>query len=176
MKSVFVCAAAAAMLAGTQAAAADIPKLSGKYLVTITKFCQMVNTYHFSPADEGGNFLDGITTSGSNFKQSMYAASFSPAKGTVTINGFDDGGDIEIFHLTGSINSTLGETISQAPNSGKVPYSNTDTTFTIGDETYNAMYGQLNKRNGIAGYVTFQGVIQNEQGTMCTEQGVLQAQ
>jgi len=174
MKSKAILAAGAALCI-TVPALATTPKLSGKYIVTITKFCQMVNTYHFSPEPGGGNYLDGINTSGSNFKQSMVAASFSPTKGTVTINGLDDGGDVEIFQLTCSIISTLGEQIAQASNSGKVDYSNTDTTFTIGGQTLNALYGQVNK-NGVAGYFTFQGVFPNDGGTMCTEQGVGQAQ
>ena len=37
------------------------------------------------------------------YVESIYTATFSPTKGTVTIDGFDDGGDIEIFHRTRSI-------------------------------------------------------------------------
>lgn len=174
MKSIFACAATAALLAAAPAMAAT-PAISGKYIVTITKFCQMANTYHFSPEPGGGNYLDGIDTSGSNFKQTMVTATFSPAKGTVTVNGFDNGGDVEIFQFTGSINNTLGSQIAQTANSGKSSYSNTDTTFTIGGQVLNALYGQVNKK-GVAGFVTFQGVFPADQGNMCTEQGVAQLQ
>lgn len=174
MKSIFVCAATAALLPSVPAVAAT-PAISGKYIVTVTKLCQMVSTYHFSPEPGGGNYLDNISSGGSAFKRSNYTASFSPAKGNVTINGFDDGGDVEIFQLTGSINTTMGNQMVQESNSNKTPYANTDTTFTIGGQSYNAMYAQVNKKN-VAGYVTFQGVFPNDGGNMCTEQGVLQAQ
>ena len=172
--SLIALAATICIAAPVQAAA---PTISGKYLVTITKFCQMVNTYHFSSGTQQsiGNYLDGIDTSGSNFKQTMVAATFSPTKGTVTVSGFDDGGDIEIFQFTGSESGTLGNQIAQTPNSGKSPYSNTDTTVTIGGQVLNAMYAQVSKK-GVAGYVTFQGVFANDSGDMCTEQGVAQAQ
>jgi hypothetical protein len=77
--------------------------------------------------------------------------------------------------LTGSITTTLGKTIAQTPNSGKVAYSNTDTTFTIDGQVFNALFGQVNK-NGIAGYFTFQSVFPNDGGNMCTQQGVAHAQ
>ncbi len=174
MKRMSIAAASAAILACAPALAAT-PSVSGKYIVTVTKLCQMVTTYHFSSAQDLGNYLDGINTGGSSYKQSMYAASFSPAKGKVTIDGFDDGGDLEIFHFTGSIGGTQGEQMAQAPNSGKVAYSNGDTTITIGDRTYNALYGQVSK-NGVAGYVAFQGVFASDTGNACTEQGIMQAQ
>jgi len=173
MKMKLVLAASAALLFGAPAMAAT-PIISGKYIVTVTKLCQTVANYHFSPQSGGGNYLDNITTNGSSYKQSMYATSFSPTKGTVSISGFDDGGDLEIFQLTGSINTTLGNPIAQAPNSGKVPYSNADTTITLGDQTYNVMYGQVKK--GVANYFTFQGVFASNGGNMCTEQGIAQAQ
>jgi len=177
MKTIFTCAATAALLAVTPAMATT-PVISGKYIVTITKLCQMVDTYHFSSATQEsiGNYLDSIATSGSSFKQSMYAATFSPTKGTVATSGFDSGGDVEIFHLTGTQNVTFGNTIAQTTNSGKVAYSNTDTTVTLGGQTYSAMFGQVKKATGIAGYVAFQGAFAGDSGNMCTEQGVIQAQ
>jgi hypothetical protein len=167
--------AALAAMAAACAPASAATTISGKYIVTVTKLCQMVDTYQFGSADNVGNFVDGIETSGSSFKQSLYTATFSPAKGTVSIAGFDDGGDIEIFQLTGAVTATLGSPIVQAPNSAKTAYSNTDTSITLGGQTFNAMYGQVSKK-GVAGYVAFQGVFPSDQGNMCTEQGVAQAQ
>jgi hypothetical protein len=164
-------AIAALVLAGS----AQAQTISGKYVVTVTKFCQMVNTYQFGSANNVGDFVDGIDTSGSNFKQSLYAATFSPAKGTVSITGFDNGGDIEIFQFAGAQTGTLGSPIAQVPNSLKSAYSNTATTFTVGGQTFNAMYGQVSKK-GVAGYVAWQGVFASDQGNMCTEQGTAQAQ
>src|ERR1700749_3049613 len=99
MKTIFACAVVAALLSGASAMAAATPTISGKYVVTITKVCQMVDTYHFSSGSQSniGNYLDGINNSGSSFEQSMYAATFSPAKSSASISGFDDNGDIEIF-------------------------------------------------------------------------------
>jgi hypothetical protein len=164
-----------AMAAALFCGPASAQTISGKYIVTVTKLCQLTGTYNFSTAGLGQNYVNEIESSGSNFKQSMYQATFSPTKGNVTISGFDNGGDLEIFHITGSIVATLGSTITQAPNSGKTPYSNTATTFTIGGQTLNAMYGQIDKK-GVAHYVTFQGVFAGDSGQECTEQGVVSAQ
>ena len=155
-------------------APASAQTISGKYIVTINKLCQLNATYNFSTAGLGNNYLNGINSNGSSFVQSMYQATFSSTKGSVTITGFDDGGDLEIFHLTGSISSTLGNTITQAPSSNKTSYSNTATTFTVGGEAYNAMYGQIDKK-GIAHYVAFQGVFAGDSG-QCTEQGIASMQ
>ena|ERR1700733_5735173 len=154
---------------------ASAQTISGKYVVTVTKLCQLTGTYNFSTAGLGNNYLNEIDSSGSNFKQSLYQATFSPTKGNVTINGFDNGGDLEIFHITGSINTTLGNAITQVANSGKSTYSNTATTFTINGQAYNAMYGQVDKK-GVAHYVAFQGVFAGDSGQECTEQGTASAQ
>src|SRR6201999_3467338 len=67
MKRISPAALAAALFFVVPASAA--PTLSGKYIVTVTKFCQMANTYQFGSAQNVGNFVAGIETSGSNFKQ-----------------------------------------------------------------------------------------------------------
>ena len=154
---------------------ASAQTISGKYIVTVTKLCQLTGTYNFSTAGLGQNYVNEINSSGSNFKQSLYQATFSPTKGNVTVNGFDNGGDLEIFHITGSINTTLGSTITQAPNSGKSTYSNTATTFTINGQTLNAMFGQIDKK-GVAHTFAFQGVFAGDSGQECTEQGTASAQ
>jgi hypothetical protein len=154
---------------------ASAQTISGKYIVTVTKLCQLTGTYNFSTAGLGNNYLNEIDSSGSSFKQSLYQATFSPTKGTATINGFDSGGDLEIFQVTGSVTATLGNVISQVPNSGKSSYSNTATTFTINGQPFNAMYGQVDKK-GVAHYVAFQGVFAGDSGQQCTEQGTASAQ
>jgi hypothetical protein len=154
---------------------ASAQTISGKYVVTVTKLCQLTGTYNFSTAGLGNNYLNEINSSGSSFKQSLYQATFSPSKGNVAINGFDDGGDLEIFQITGSVSATLGSTITQAPNSAKSSYSNTATTFTINGQVFNAMYGQVDKK-GVAHYVAFQGVFAGDSGQECTEQGTASAQ
>jgi hypothetical protein len=156
-------------------APASAQTISGKYIVTVTKLCQLTGTYNFSTAGLGNNYLNQINSSGSNFKQSLYQATFSPTKGNVTLSGFDNGGDLEIFDITGSVSATLGNTITQAPNSGKSTYSNTATTFTTNGQVYNAMYGQIDKK-GVAHYVAFQGVFAGDSGQECTEQGTASAQ
>ena len=162
----------AAMLLGVPASAQTI---SGKYIVTVTKLCQLTGTYNFSTAGLGNNYLNQINSSGSSFKQSLYQATFSPTKGNVTITGFDNSGDLEIFQITGSVNATLGNTVTQTPSSQKSAYSNTATTFTIGGQPFNAMYGQIDKK-GVAHYLAFQGVFANDSGQQCTEQGTASMQ
>ena len=172
MKRMTLSIATAATLFCAPAAAQTI---SGKYIVTVTKFCQLTGTYNFSTAGLGQNYVNEIESSGSNFKQSMYQATFNPTKGNVAVSGFDDGGDLEIFHITGSIVATLGSPLTQAPNSGKSPYSNTATTFTVGGQTLNALYGQVDKK-GVAHNFAFQGVFAGDSGQQCTEQGTASLQ
>ena len=164
-----------AMAAACFCAPVSAQTISGKYIITITKLCQLTGTYNFSTAGLGNNYLNQINSSGSSFKQSLYQATFSPTKGNVTISGFDDSGDLEIFHITGSIVTTLGSTLTQASNSGKSSYSNTATTFTVNGQVLNAMYGQIDKK-GVAHYVAFQGVFAGDSGQECTEQGTASAQ
>lgn len=164
-----------AMAAACFCAPASAQTISGKYIITITKLCQLTGTYNFSTVGLGQNYVNEIESSGSNFKQSMYQATFNPTKGNVTVSGFDNGGDLEIFHITGSIVTTLGSTLTQASNSGKSSYSNTATTFTVNGQVLNAMYGQIDKK-GVAHYVTFQGVFAGDSGQECTEQGTASAQ
>ena len=164
-----------AIAAACFCASASAQTISGKYTVTVTKLCQLTGTYNFSTQGLGENYLNEINSSGSNFKQTLLQATFSPTKGTVNISGFDDGGDLEIFQLTGSIVSTLGSAIAETPNSGKVAYSNTATTFTIGGQSLHAVYGQIDKK-GVAHTVAFQGAFTNDSGQGCTEQGMATAQ
>jgi hypothetical protein len=164
-----------AVAAACFCAPASAQTISGKYIITVTNFCQLTGTYNFSTAGLGQNYLNEIESNGSNFKQSLYQGTFNPTKGSVTVSGFDDGGDLEIFHITGSIVATLGSTITQTSSSGKMSYSNTATTFTIGGQVLNAMYGQIDKK-GVAHYVTFQGVSAGDSGKECTEQGTASLQ
>src|ERR1700733_9667804 len=118
VKNILAATAAAALLLAAPAMAQT--KISGNYLVTIHKFCQLVATYNFGSANNVGNFVNGIDSSGSDIKMTILQANFS--KGTVTMNGLDDGGDVEIFQFTGAQSGQLGNAIAETTDSGTAPY------------------------------------------------------
>jgi hypothetical protein len=172
MKILLAATAAVTLLAAPPAMAQTI---SGKYLITINKFCQLVATYNFGSANNVGNFVNEIESSGSNIKFTILQATFNAKKGTAAINGVDDGGDVEIFQFTGAQSGQLGNAIAETPDTGTASYSNTPTTFTINGQVLNAQYGQVSAK-GVAGLMTFQGAFTNQSGQNCAEQGTAQAQ
>ena len=161
--------AACAALCMTLPALAATPTVSGKYIVTERRLCQAVAMFNFDNVSATGDFVNGVDLQGGIFKNSLVLATFSPSKGTVNVSGIDEGGDSMLFQKTGTQGGTEGNAMAEAPNSGKVPYSNTDTTITINGETYHVLFGQLDK-NGIAHYFAFEGLSTNDSGEPCTSQ------
>lgn len=105
----------------------------------------------------------------------MFLATFNLAKQSVSIDGFQDKGDVLLVQETGSVTGNSGTPLQELPLSGKSSYSSTSTTVTIGDQTANALFGQVDK-NGIAHYFTFQSVSANDVGVPCTDQGAASRQ
>jgi hypothetical protein len=173
MRMHVLAAAAAAVFIGAPAAAT--PVISGKYIITIRKFCEPTFTVHNSNVTNAGAFVDGVYLGGSSFKNTLLLATFVPAKGSASFGGFTDSGDVAMMQYTGVTNGSSGTPISESPNSGKTSYANTDTTVSFGGQVYNAFYGTVDK-NGIAHYVAYQAAYTNESGVPCSEQGELSRQ
>lgn len=168
MKSISTAAALAAISFCTAAMAA--PVISGSYIVTERRMCQANAAFNFAQG-ETDNYVDQVSLQGGESGHTLLQAAFSPAKGKVTVSGFDATGDSMLFHLTGKASGTLGNPLTQKTMSGsKIAYSNTDTTLTINGTTYQVLYGQVDKNN-IAHYAAFQGVNQNDIGEACSVQG-----
>jgi hypothetical protein len=144
--------------------------ISGKYLVTLHKYCIPTMTVNSGSYSGGGNYVTVVTLGGSNVENNMVLATFSPTKQNVSATGFSDDGNVMLVHYTGSVNGNSGSPFQETAVSGKSPYSNTDTTITFGGQTFNAFYGQVDK-NSIAHYLTFQGDFTDEGGDSCSEQG-----
>ena len=171
MKSVWL---AAAVFACSAAQAA--PAISGKYIVTERRMCQATATFNFANGGSIGNYVNNVNLFGGDTGQTLLLATFSPAKGTISVTGFGAGGDTMLFHLTGTGSGTLGSALTEHPENGnKIPYSNTDTTVTINGLTYHVFYGQVDKNN-VAHFAAFQGVYQNDIGQACTNQGEITRQ
>jgi len=165
VKKALVCAVA--ILVSSSALAT--PVISGKYIVTERRMCQAVATFSFDNTVNTGDFVNGVNLNGGIFKNSLVLANFSPAKGKVTVDGLDEGGDAMLFAFTGAQNGQQGNVMAESANSGKVDYSNTDTTVTINGETYHVLYGQVDKNN-IAHYFAMEGVFINDSNELCSAQ------
>jgi len=168
----FLRLAAAVSAALVPLAAAAAPTISGDYIVIEHRLCQSAGTYHL---DDGsahgiGDYVDGVGLSSANSKHIMLQAKFSSAKGKVTFAGFQDAGDTMLYQLSGITNTTLGIPLAEAPSSGTDTYSNTGTTITLGTDTYNIFYGQVDKK-GVAHVFAYQGMIVTNGGAPCSVQG-----
>ena len=173
MRAQVFAAAAAAVLVGTPALAT--PVISGKYILTIRRFCEPTFTVHNTNIANAGAFIDGVYLGGSSFKNTLVLATFNPTKGSASFAGFTDSGDVAMVQYTGVTNGSSGEPITEGPSSGKISYSNTDTTVNFGGQVYNAFYGEVDKNN-IAHHVAYQAAYSNDGGLPCSEQGELSRQ
>lgn len=158
-------AALAAVLLSSASAAAT-PIISGTYNVTVRDHCQPTLT-----ADFNSGLVDALSfSSNDNYtNQQLFAATFKPSKGKVTIAGFNDEGSIFLLKSTGSQSGTQGDPLAETAASGTSNYSNTDTTFTVNDETYHILYAQIDN-NGIAHAMSWLGLYTKE-GVTCSNQG-----
>jgi hypothetical protein len=166
--------AAAAVAVLVSAPALATPIISGKYILTVRKFCQPTFTIHNASTNSGA-FVDQVTLGGSNISNTMSLVTFNPAKQNASFSGFTDEGDVARIQYTGVTNGSSGDPITESQESGKSAYSNSDTSVTFGTQTYNALYGGLD-RNSVAHYVAFQAAYTNGGGLPCTEQGELSRQ
>ena len=157
--------ALAALLVSSQAALAT-PIISGKYIIHTHTICQALLTFHFNT--NGQN--DGVTMTGSDNAQEIISVNFNVNKGKASVNEFKDHGSPVMVTLTGSQNGNQGDLMSEKTQSSTIPYSNTDTTVTFGDETSNVFYGDIDK-NGIAHTLIFQGIELDDNGNPCSTQG-----
>ena len=169
MSKIYMAALAAALL--SSAADATTPVLSGNYTVSYRRMCQPTLNVDFN----GSGLVDATNlSSSSDSQQTILSADFNPKKGKVKITGFQDAGTVFLLQTTGSQNTNQGDPLNEQAQSDTNSYSNTDTTFTVGGEAYNAIYGQIDKK-GVAHTVIFLGVT-NHDGAACSEQGEITLQ
>ena len=152
-----ITAALGVVLLGTAAATAT-PVLSGAYTVTARDLCQQRLIADFNNSG-GPNVVDALNFSSGDVPsaQTLITAKFIPAKSKITVTGFVDEGSGFLLQSTGSKSGSQGTALNERVQSGSISYSNTDTTITIGNRTYNAIYGQIDK-NGIAHTMAFMGL------------------
>jgi hypothetical protein len=155
--------------------AAAPPLLSGSYLYTSHKFCQMsvIAKYGTSSAIKNSPFVAEISTgAGSNtVGLGAGAITFVPGKGTATINGFQADGSVILLSETGSGiggGGVDGAPLAAATESGSTTFTQAATTVSIkevgGTSTFHIYYGKVS--GGIAQNAVFVGI--NAKG--CAEQ------
>jgi hypothetical protein len=150
--------------------AAAPPLLSGNYVYTSNKFCQItvIAKYGTSPNVKNTPFVASLITSGGSNTVGLGAGSikFTPGNtgsGSATINGFGANGSAILLSSTGS--GIGGGGIDGAPlateaESGTTTYTQTATTVSIkedgGTSTFHIYYGKV--LTGIVQNVVFAGV------------------
>lgn len=158
------------LLVSAPSAFAATPLLSGGYVYTSSKLCQMSVTakYGTSTAIKNSPFVEQITTGAGSNTQGLGAGSikFTPGKtgsGTATINGFQASGSAILLSSTGtgiSGGGVDGARLAGETETGTTTYSQTATTVSIkgdgGTSTFHIYYGKVSA--GIVQNVVFAGV------------------
>jgi len=150
--------------------AAAPPLLSGGYVYTSNKFCQItvIAKYGTSPNIKNSPFVANLTTSSGSNTVGLGAGTikFTPGKtgsGSATISGFQATGSAILLSSTGS--GISGGGIDGAPlasetDTGSTTYAQTATTVSIkedgGTSTFHIYYGKV--LTGIVQNAVFAGV------------------
>jgi hypothetical protein len=158
------------LLASAPSAFAATPLLSGSYVYTSNKLCQMsvIAKYGTSTSIKNSPFVAEISTGAGSNTQGLGAGSikFTPGKtgsGTATINGFQATGSAILLTETGSgigSGGVDGAPLASKTETGSSTYSQTATTVSIkgdgGISTFYIYYGKVSA--GIAQNVVFAGI------------------
>jgi hypothetical protein len=146
-------------------------EVSGKYLITYRVYCIPTATFNVEPGSVGGYVNDvnlGVNNAALQFN--MVLADFNAAKLKVSFTGFNEAGNVMLTQITGAYPSNSGSPFQESAATGKTGYSTTPTSLTIGNQTFHALFGQVDK-NSVANYITFQGIFADQNGDSCSEQG-----
>ena len=153
MPKVLLSGLALLFLSGAPVLAAA-PILSGTYVLVVRQWCQGTVTADINAS----HLVDELDYDGGATIALFGSADFNPEKRKVKLNGFSQNGSPFLLKLTGSENATDGIPLTEAPISNSGKYKTTATTFTLGEETFHAIYTQIDG-SGIAHVVTFMGLI-----------------
>jgi hypothetical protein len=169
----FTIAALAATACMQAAPASAQTEVSGKYLITYRVYCIPTATFNVEPYPGlvGGYVNDvnlGVNNAALQFN--MVLADFNAAKLKVSFTGFNEAGNVMLTQITGAYPSNSGSPFQESAATGKTSYSTTATSLTIGNQTFHALFGQVDK-NSVASYITFQGLFDDQNGDSCSEQG-----
>jgi hypothetical protein len=161
-----------AVLLPIAAAPAAVPLLSGTYIYTSQKFCQMGVTVTYSKATStSGPFVKQVDTpaNGPSNTISLDAGTLkfvqtAAGSGSVTQNGFQGTGSPVLLTETGSgISGTDGAPLQTQTKSASTTFSQTATTLSIkdtgGTTAYNIYYGKI--AGGVVQNAVFAGLGSN---------------
>jgi hypothetical protein len=138
---------------------ASLPLLSGTYIYTGSRFCQMTVIAGYITGTTPGNKSAPVVTqintgTGSNdIKLSAGSLTFvqsATGSGKATINGFDIGGSAILLQNTGTAiggGGTQGSLFGSDASSGSATFKQTATTTTLvtpdGTNVFHAYYGKV---------------------------------
>jgi hypothetical protein len=144
----------ALLLFSSAYAQAAAPILSGSYVLVLRQWCEGNVTAHFN----GSNLVDTLDYDGGATFTLFGSAKFDPDKGKVKLSGFSHNGSPFLLTRTGNQNTTDGIPLVETPLSASGKYKTTADTFKLGEETFHAIYSQIDG-NGVAHAATFMGLI-----------------
>jgi hypothetical protein len=148
--------------------AAAPPLLSGSYVYTSNKFCQITVTAKYAPlsATNSTPFVKQLSTGAGSNTEGFGAGAIkfvqsAAGKGTATINGFQASGSAILLSSTGGGTSGVdGAPMAAETESGSASFTQTATTVSIkedgGTSTFHIYYGKVSA--GIAQNAVFAGV------------------
>jgi hypothetical protein len=171
LKYVFAASASLSAFVPLAALAASAPLLSGSYVYTNQKFCQMnvTVTYGTSPSISGSPFVrQVITPAGGSNTIALGAGTLkftqtAAGAGSVSINGFQADGSPILLKETGSgigSGGTDGAPLESETETGSSTFTQTATALTIRESgkasKFHIFYGKV--AGGVAQSATFAGI------------------
>jgi len=168
MRLLFSATLVAALLA---VPACATPIISGKYILTGRVFCQpTLNVNYVTP-----NKIGNITLGRNTFQTELMLIDFFPKTGAANYGVTYEAGDNMLIQNTGASQGLFGMSLVETQAGGNLNYMVTDTTITLGQITYNALFGSIDDKNR-AHYFAYQTTYTVQEGVQCTEQGEAQRQ
>jgi hypothetical protein len=134
-------------LVKSPAFAASFPLLSGTYVYTVDKFCQLsvTNDYKTLPLSSGGSieYLATVAqTGGSSNEIGLSAGTVvftqgtgTPGKGSLSTTGLTADGTAIVIHNAGDQTGTIGAPLAFSSGAGTSTFSQTASTFTVADSS-----------------------------------------
>jgi len=116
-----------------------------------------------------GQAVDSIGLNAAGSHQYLFAVNFF-STGGLSFGGYKDGGTTVTAQDTGLQSGTLGNPITEDPQSGTGTFSNTATTLTINGQTFHAVYDNIDPK-GVAHGFKWMGLFPDGFGGSCSQQG-----
>jgi hypothetical protein len=138
----------------TLAMAATTPTIKGTYVYDANTYCQPTIQVEYGKDSNGTTFVNALKlTVPEDSADAVGLAIFDPSTATLSYSATKDHGSNVLVQTSSGVQ---GSVISQEPEKGSGPYSNTATTVNLNGTAYTATYGKVIK--GIAQYFALVGL------------------